>query len=324
MILFAPTTDQPFGIAVAHDLNIVLAEHEERDFEDGEHKIRPLTCVREEDVYVVQSLYGDNRQSVNDKLCRLLFFLGALRDAGAKRVTAVIPYLCYSRKDRKTKTRDPITSRYVAQLLESVGADRVLTMDVHNLAAFQNAFRIQTIHLEATSAFVSHFAKQSPRDGMTVVSPDAGGVKRAERFRQALSERLQCEVPMAMVEKHRSKGVVRGEMFAGDVEGRLAIVVDDLISTGGTLVRAARACRSRGAVTVYAAATHGLLVGDAGQLLAEDALQQVVLTNTVPAFRLKGTPAENNLTVLDVAPMFARAIRRMHEGGPIEGESLFE
>jgi ribose-phosphate pyrophosphokinase len=305
-------------------LGISLAEHEERDFEDGEHKIRPLTCVREKDVYVIQSLYGDEGQTVNDKLCRLLFFLGALRDAGATRVSAVIPYLCYARKDRKTKTHDPITSRYVAQLLECVGADRVVTMDVHNLAAFQNAFRIQTVHLEASSAFVSHFTEQSARHDITVVSPDAGGVKRAERLRQALSERLEREVPIAMVEKHRSKGVVSGEMFAGDVKGRLAILVDDLISTGGTLVRAARACHDRGAVAVRAAATHGLLVGNAGQVLADEALQQVVITNTVPPFRLEGTPAERNLTVLDVAPIFARAIRRLHEGGPIEGESLLE
>jgi ribose-phosphate pyrophosphokinase len=324
MILFAPTTSRPFGDAVARELNIALAEHEEREFEDGEHKIRPLACVREEDVYVVQSLYGDERQTVNDKLCRLLFFLGALRDAGAKRITAIIPYLCYARKDRKTKTRDPITSRYVAQLLECVGTDRVVTMDVHNLAAFQNAFRIPTVHLEATSALVSHFAKQLPRDEVTVVSPDAGGVKRAERFRQALSQRLRCEIPLALMEKYRSKGVVSGAMFAGDVVGRLAIVLDDLISTGGTLVRAARACQDRGATAVHAAATHGLLVGNAGQVLADDALQQVVISNTVPPFRLHGTPAEKNVTVLDVAPMFARAIQRLHKGGPIEGDSFVE
>ena len=118
----------------------------------------------------------------------------------------------------------------------------------------------------------------------------------------------------------RGRGTVEGRSSLG----RLAIVVDDLISTGGTLVRAARACRDRGAVAVHAAATHGLLVGNAGQVLADEALQQVVITNTVPPFRLEGTPAEKNLTVLDVAPIFARAIRRLHEGGPIEGESLLE
>lgn len=232
MMLFALNSSRQFGEAVARQSNIELAEHEERDFEDGEHKIRPLTCVREEDVFAIQSLHSDDAQTVNDKLCRLLFFSGAVRDAGAKRVTAVLPYLCYARKDRKTKTRDPITTRYVAQLLEAVGVDLVMTMDVHNLAAFQNAFRIPTVHLEAASVFVEHFAEYPPHHDIVVVSPDSGGVKRAGRLREILSDRLECEIPLAMMEKHRNRGVVSGQMFTGEVKGRLAVVVDDLISSG--------------------------------------------------------------------------------------------
>lgn len=322
MILFSLQNDPQFGEAVAEVLGVTIAEHEERDFEDGEHKMRPLTSVRGEDVYVLESLYGDHEETVNDKLCRLLFFLGAVRDAGADRVTAVLPYLCYARKDRKTKARDPIATRYIAQLMEAIGVARVVTMDVHNLAAYQNAFRILSVHLEAAPAIAEHFSAISPAGGIAVVSPDAGGVKRADRLRQILSDRLSCDVSLAMMEKHRSEGVVSGEIFAGDVEGRLVIVIDDLISTGTTLLRAAVACRQRGAAEVHAAATHALLVGDAAQTLADDALQQVVITNTMPPFRLRGQSVEKKFVVLDVSAIFARAIQRLHAGGPIEGGAL--
>src|SRR5688572_6269797 len=147
--VFALNASRDFGEKISAHLSISLTEHEEREFEDGEHKARPLASVRSKDVFVIQSLYGDSQQTVNDKLCRLLFFLGALRDASAERITAVIPYLCYARKDRKSKSRDPVTTRYVAALFEAVGADRVVTLDVHNLAAYQNAWRIRADHLEA-------------------------------------------------------------------------------------------------------------------------------------------------------------------------------
>ncbi|MCK4867236.1 MAG: ribose-phosphate pyrophosphokinase-like domain-containing protein, partial [Alphaproteobacteria bacterium] len=139
--LFALNASRAFGERVAERLGIALGQHEERDFEDGEHKARPLENARGRDVFVVQSLYGEAGESVNDKLLRLLFFIGALKDASAAEVTAVVPYLGYARKDRKTKSRDPVTTRYVAALFEAVETERVVTIDVHNLAAFQNAFR---------------------------------------------------------------------------------------------------------------------------------------------------------------------------------------
>ena len=151
------------GESIGTALGSPLSAHEERDFEDGEHKTRPLENVRGCEVFVIQSLYSEPGLSVNDKLCRLLFFIGALKDASARSVTAVLPYLGYARKDRKTKARDPVTTRYMAQLLEAVGTDRVLTLDVHNLAAFQNAFRCPTDHLEAKNLFVEHFAARVPR-----------------------------------------------------------------------------------------------------------------------------------------------------------------
>ena len=140
--LFALHATAELGAAVAAALGRPLAAHEEREFEDGEHKARPLEAVRGADVFVLQSLHGGPEQSANDKLCRLLFFIGALKDSGAARVTALVPYLCYARKDRRTKPNDPVTTRYVASLFEAVGTDAVVTLDVHNPAAFENAFRM--------------------------------------------------------------------------------------------------------------------------------------------------------------------------------------
>lgn len=315
--LFALNASRDLGERVARALGSPLAPHEEREFEDGEHKARPLESVRGRDVYVLVSLYGDLRQSVNDKLVRLLFFLGALRDASAGRITAVIPYLCYARKDRRSKSRDPVSTRYVAGLLETVGADRVLTLDVHNLAAYENAFRIRADHLQAKRLFLDEFVPRIGREPVVVVSPDVGGVKRAEDFRQALSRRLGREAGGAFLEKYRSAGVVSGAAVVGDIEGRVAIIMDDLISTGGTIARAVAACRSRGAKAVYAVATHGIFVGEAARMVADSGLERLVVTDTIPPFRLDPALVRSKVTVLDTAPLFAEAIRRIHTGGSV-------
>jgi ribose-phosphate pyrophosphokinase len=317
LCLFALNASAGFGRDVASALGVALAPHEERDFEDGEHKVRPLASVRGQDVFVVQSLYGEPERGVDQKLCRLLFFIGCLKDAGAERVTAVVPYLAYARKDRRTQPRDPVTTRYVARLMEAVGVDRVVALDVHNPAAFENAFRCETVHLEARGLFARHFARRFAADEVAVVSPDAGGTRRAEALRRSLAAALGRPVGGAVLEKHRALGVVSGEAFVGDVRGKVAIVLDDLVSTGGTLARAAAACRANGATAVYAAATHGLFVGNAPEVLADPGLVQIVVTNSVPPFRLGRGPAADKLVVLDVAPLFAEAVRRLHEGGSI-------
>jgi ribose-phosphate pyrophosphokinase len=317
LVLFALNTSRDFGTKVSEKLAIALSVHEEQDFEDGEHKTRPLVSVRGKDVFVLQSLYSGPQQSVNDKLCRLLFFLGALRDASAERLTAVVPYLCYARKDRKSKSRDPVTTRYVATLLEAMGVDRVVTLDVHNLAAFQNAFRCPTEHLEAKKLFVDYFAPLLQHNEVVVVSPDVGGIKRAEDFRQALSAALGRTIPSAFMEKYRSAGVVSGAAVVGEVADRVAIIIDDLISSGTTLVRAAEACRARGARTIYAVASHGAFVGKASEVLAHPALEKVVVTNTIPPFRLAPGVINTKVVVLDAAPLFATAITRLHTGGSL-------
>jgi ribose-phosphate pyrophosphokinase len=245
-----------------------------------------------------------------------LFFIGALKDAGAACVTAVVPYLAYSRKDRKTKPRDPVTTRYVAALFEAVGTDAVLTLDVHNLAAFQNAFRCRTEHLEANRLFVAYLAPLLKDREVVVVSPDAGGIKRAEQFRQRMAQVLGRPVGTAFAEKYRDSGAVTGDMLVGDVDGKTAVIIDDLISTGTTLARTARACSENGAAGVMAAATHGLFMGDAPAVLADSALQTIVVTDTVPPFRLEGA-AMAKLNVLSCSGLLAKAIGRLHSGGSV-------
>ena len=308
--LFVLPPSDLFGQAIAVDLGAELAPYELRRFDDGELKIRPLVSVRGHDVYVIGSLYGDSAESVHDRLCRLLFFVGALRDAAASRITVVAPYLCYARKDRRTNPRDPVTTRYVARLIEAAGADRVMTVDVHNLAAYENAFRIGCEHLEATSLFV---AKCHELAGpLAVVSPDPGGFHRAESLRDALESARGERVELAMLGKHRKGGVVRTEAFVGDVKGRMAVIVDDMIVTGTTLVRAAQACRERGANVVHAMATHGMFSAGAAQVLAGPAIDRIVVTDTVSS-----TPAADalraKLVVTSLAPLVARAIGALHE-----------
>ncbi|MBX5452863.1 MAG: ribose-phosphate pyrophosphokinase [Acidobacteriia bacterium] len=306
--LFALSTTRPFGEKVAAWLEVPLAPLEEREFEDGEHKARPLQDVSGQDVFVLHALYGEPGHSVNDKLCRLLFFCGALKDAGAERVTAVLPYLAYARKDRRTKARDPITTRYVAAMCEAVGIDRVIVVEVHNVAAFENAFRCPTIHLEAAPLFAEYFASLLRDQPIAVVSPDPGGAKRAEQLRERLEALTGREVASAYVEKFRSSGVVTGSWLAGDVRGKTVIIVDDLISTGTTLIRAAKACRAQGAGRLFAAAAHGLFIGGAPSFFEETAFEGIVVLNTVPPFRLASQTAGVKLTVLDAAGMIAQAI----------------
>jgi ribose-phosphate pyrophosphokinase len=315
--LFALDASRDFGEKVGQALGVVLNAHEEREFEDGEHKSRPLVNVRGTDVDVLQSLYSDGHSGVNDKLCRLLFFIGALKDASAQQVTAVIPYLAYARKDRKTQPRDPVTTRYVAQLFEAVGVDRVVTLDVHNLAAFQNAFRCRTDHLEARPLFIRYLAPLLGNEDLAVVSPDVGGIKRAEQFRQSLSRALERPIAAAFMEKQRAKGVVSGEAIVGDVQDKVAVIVDDLISTGTTLLRAVKACRRLGARQVYAVASHGVFMGEANRVLADEDLEKVIVTDTLPPIRLDPELVRSKLIVLEAAALFAQAIERIHSGGSI-------
>jgi ribose-phosphate pyrophosphokinase len=311
--LFALEASRRLGQEIADHLGLPLSSLEEREFEDGEHKSRPLESVDGADVYVVQNLYGRPERSANDNLCRLLFFLGAVRDAGASRITVVAPYLCYARKDRRTKPRDPVTTRYLAMLFEAMGTDAVVTLEVHNPTAVENAFRCRTVTLTAAPLF-AEFVMQLRDRHLSVVSPDPGGVKRAELYREIFENRCGFAMSRGFVEKRRSAGVLTGEVFAGDVAGRTVLIVDDLISTGHTLLRAARAVRAAGARRVLALVTHGLFMPGSADVVADPGIDCFVVTDNVP-LRGPGLDAlREKIEVLPCSGLLAEAIQKLRRG----------
>jgi ribose-phosphate pyrophosphokinase len=312
-LIFAPRASGAFGRRVAAVAGTSLAPMEEREFEGGEHKSRPLVSVRGADVYVVQSLSGDDAGSANDRLCRLLFFVACLKDCGAARVTACVPFMAYGRKDRRTKERDPVTLRYVAQMFEGLGTDHVLALDAHNLAAFENAFRCPVDHLEAAPLMADCVAASVGSAPVSVVSPDIGGAKRAQRLQDMLAARLGREIGFAVVDKRRSSGVVSGgNLVVGPVDGRHVVLVDDLISGGTTLMLAAQACRKAGAIGVDAFATHGVFEPSAKQLLEPDGPDRLVVTDSILPTRLESD--SGRLVVLEASRLFGEAIRRITDG----------
>jgi ribose-phosphate pyrophosphokinase len=259
-----------------------------------------LENVRGADVFVVQPC----TQPVDYHLMELLLMIDAFKRASAWRITAVIPYYCYARQDRKDKPRVPISAKLVADLLETAGASRALTLDLH-APQIQGYFNAPVDHLYASPVIVEYFKKKS-LPNLVVVSPDAGGVERARAFAKKL------DAPLAIVDKRRVDVDVAEVMnLIGDVRGRTALVVDDIIDTAGTLVKTAEALLAEGATSVYAAATHAVMSGPAVDRISKSQLKEVVVTNSVPlsdaAKRLK------NVTVLSVAELFARGIRNIHE-----------
>jgi ribose-phosphate pyrophosphokinase len=313
MLIFALDSNElQFAEALATDLDVALAPHELRRFEDGECKLRPLVDPRGADAYVVQSLHGGPGDSPHDKLVQLLMFIAALRDHGARRVSAVVPYLAYARKDRQTKPFDPVGQRTIAQLIEAVGTDQIIVLEAHNPAAFQNAFRIPTVHLDARHALEPAVQELLGAGPLVVASPDPGGTKRAQLWREDLEARLKRPVGFAMVDKRRSAGVVSGtRLVAGDVEDATVLLFDDLIATGETLNRAAHALRRSGARRIIACAAHGLFVGAQHEALAGGAIDEVLVTDSVPLFRLSAA-AGQGIKVVSCAPLFAQAIRDSH------------
>ncbi|HYA58806.1 MAG TPA: ribose-phosphate diphosphokinase [Burkholderiaceae bacterium] len=312
MLIFALSASRAFGSSLAAALEIPLSAHEERAFEDGEHKSRPLVDVSGQEVVVVQSLHAGPEQDGPDKLVRLLFFLATLRDHGATRVTAVVPYLAYARKDRRTQPHDPIGSRYIAQLLEAVGTDILMTLEVHNPAAFDNAFRCRTVHLHSHELFDEIAAKCDDGAPLVVASPDPGGVKRATLWQQALERRLGRTLGQVFLDKSRSAGTVSGStMVVGDVRGATVLLFDDIIATGTTIARAAAALTAAGARRILAFAAHGLFVGQAASVLSEAPIERLIISDSIPPFRLPpdlpGPPVE----VIPAAPLFAATIRRI-------------
>jgi ribose-phosphate pyrophosphokinase len=240
---------------------------------------------------------------VNEHLMELLLLIDALRRASAARVTAVIPYYGYAKQEKKTTGREPISAKLVANLIRTAGAHRVLTMDLH-APAIEGFFDIPVDHLQA-GPLLAEYIRELNLPQPVVVSPDAGGVGRANSFR----ERIGAE--LAIIAKQRPQPDVAEVLeMVGDVEGRTAIIIDDMISTGGTLSEAARALKERGALEVHACATHGIFAGDAIGIIAASMLVETVVTNTIP---LPGNCDGARIRVMSVAPLFAEAIMRIHK-----------
>ncbi|MGC8521572.1 MAG: ribose-phosphate diphosphokinase [Steroidobacteraceae bacterium] len=311
---------QALASAVARQAGIAVLPLEERAFDGGEFKLRPLESVRGRQLFVVQSLAATAEEPAPARLVRLMFLLQGLRDGGADSRMVVMPYFAFARKDRRTQLRDPVTARYVAELLEAAGADGLIGLDVHNPAAFDNAFRIPTVHMSALPMLVEHFLRRlDARTPITVVSPDVGGIKRAQIFRELLSARCGREIGLAFVEKRRARGIVASGALAGERAAHSAVELDDLCATGGTLIRAASACREGGAAAVHVAVTHTPLDAGLAALIAAEPIDSITTTDSVgfalPAAHAPG--ATDRLVTLPVAPLFAAALRRMLAGEPV-------
>jgi ribose-phosphate pyrophosphokinase len=310
MQLYALDPGDPIGPAIAAALEEPLAAFEERRFEDGERKLRPLHDPRGHEAVVVAGLHGGPVESPHDRLWRLMLLAATLRDHGAARVTAVIPYLAYARKDRRTKPFDPLSLRVLAQALESTGLAQVIVLEAHDTSAFENAFRVPVLQVEAWHAFGALARTLAESGPVAVASPDPGGAKRALRWHAALVEHLAAPVGFALVDKRRSAGLLSGgHLVAGEIEGRTVLLLDDIVATGHTLVQAAAALKRAGARRVVGLAAHGLFTEGAAQVLADPVLDALVVTDSLPPPQLPpGGPLAARLQVVSAAPLLAHAL----------------
>ena len=295
-----------FAKTICKELGIDLAKAEVKRFADGEAAISLNETVRGADVFLVQSTC----KPVNDHLMELLVMIDACSRASAGRITAVIPYYGYARQDRKAKSRDPISSKLVANMLTAAGADRVLTMDLH-ADQIQGFFDIPLDHLRGAPSFVEYYMNKFPEaifdheNDFVVVSPDVGSVARARTFAQ------KVHMNLAIVDKRRPKANVSEVMnIIGDVKDKTCILYDDMVDTAGSLCNAAKALvEIGGAKEVYACATHGVLSGPAYDRIEASVLKEIVFLNTIPEV---GNTPSGKIKFLDVAPVFARAIEHIH------------
>ncbi|KAK5581011.1 hypothetical protein ACTFIW_007146 [Dictyostelium discoideum] len=294
---------------ISDDLNLALGKAHVGKFSNGETSVMISESIRDMDVYIIQPTCNPN---VNDNLMELLIMADAIRRASAHRITAVIPCFGYARQDKKDKSRAPITGKLVANLIETAGIDRVITMDLH-ASQIQGFFNIPVDNLYAEPQIIKYIRKNIPGEKV-IVSPDAGGVKRAK----SISDKLDAD--LAIIHKERKKAnEVSGMILVGDVKDKVALIVDDMADTCGTLVSACEMLISKGATKVYALVTHGVLSGDAIQKLNESSLTELVITNTIPhAEKAAKCP---KIKTINIAHTLSEAIRRTHHGESIS--SLF-
>jgi len=298
--IFSGTANEALADEVCAFLGLIRGQATITRFSDGEAYVQIQENVRGADVFVMQPTC----RPVDEHIMELLLMIDALKRASARRITAVIPYFGYARQDRKDKPRVPISSKLVADVLTTAGADRALIVDLH-APQLQGFFNIPVDHLFASPVLVDHFRKLNLPD-LTVVSPDAGGVERARFFAKKMDSAL------AIVDKRRVDMNVAEVMHViGDVSGRTCLVIDDLIDTAGTLVKTANALIENGAIAIYACASHAVLSGPAVENISKSCLKEVVVTNTIP---LKSDARnEPKIKVLTIAGLIGRAIQSIHE-----------
>lgn len=296
--LFSGNANRPLAEAICAHLGIDLGDATVEQFADGETFVKINENIRGSDIFVFQPTFAPATN-----LMELLIMVDAVRRASARRVTAVIPYYGFQRQDRKDQPRVPITAKLVANLITTAGADRVMTMDLHS-AQIQGFFDIPFDHLYAAPVLVDYFLRRQVPN-VVVAAPDVGSVKMARAYAKRLSASL------AIVDKRRPRpDAVEMMNVIGEVEGKNVVIFDDIISTGSTLVEAAKALKDAGARDIYAAATHGVLCGGAVELIAGSPVKELVVTDTIP--HAPGSlPA--GFRVLSVAPLLAEAIRRIHD-----------
>jgi len=305
--IFSGNSNPTVAKQIAQGLGLPLGRSQVSTFSDGEISVSLHESVRGSDVFVVQSTC----YPVNDHLMEMLIMIDAFKRASAGRITAVMPYYGYARQDRKVKARDPISAKLTADLIETAGADRVLTMDLH-APQIQGFFNIPVDHLQGVPILLPYFMEKFRGRGenLMVVSPDLGSVARARKF----AERL--DVPLAIVDKRRQRANESEVMnIIGDVRNKKVIIVDDMIDTAGTLCHAAKAIMEVGeAQEVYACATHGVLSGPALERLQASVIKEIVLLDTVA---LPPEKQINKFTILPAAPVFAEAIERIYRDQPV-------
>ena len=302
--IFTGTAHPELARAICQDLDVPLGNAMVRQFADGEIHLQIQENVRGADVFIIQPTCTP----VDRNLMELLLMMDALKRASAERITAVLPYYGYARQDRKDRPRMPISARLVASLLERAGANRILALDLH-AAQIQGFFDVPVDHLFATPVMIDYF-DDLRGEGVTVVSPDAGGVERARAFAKRM------DAPLAIIDKRRTDVNVAEVMhIIGDVEEQNCLIVDDLIDTAGTLVKAAEALLKQGAKSVRACATHAVLSGPAVERIENSEIEEVIVTNSIPL----GDHVDScrRIKVLSVAPLLAKAIQSIHEDGSV-------
>jgi ribose-phosphate pyrophosphokinase len=303
LMLFAGRGSQELGAKIAGKLGIALGQVELKTFSNGEVYCRYLESIRGADVFIVQSTHAP----VNRNLMELLLMIDAAKGASAHRIIAVTPWFGYSRQDKKSAPREPISARLVARMIETAGADRALTMHLH-AGQLQGFFQVPVDHLIARPMLSQYFLDKAVKEQLVAVSPDAGRAKLAEKFAGELGVR-----PAFLTKNRPEHNIAEAGYVVGDVAGKAAVLVDDIIDTAGTLCEAARVVREAGATRVFAAATHGVFSGPAFDRLSDPEIDEIVVTDTIPLPQ----DAPDKIKVLSVADILGRAIRSIFTDGSV-------